>query len=98
MTTILANLTGALFAEMHLALQTHRLTPKLDAALAAYVAYWKKTGGSADAVVDFVRRLLQRARQSEAGTVHGTSAQDALVEQIVDRTAKLYFEAAKADR
>jgi hypothetical protein len=95
MTTLLANLTGALFAEMHLALQTGRLTPKLDAALASYITYWKKTGGSADAVVDFVRRLLQRARQTDAGSSHGPSAQDALVEQIVERSAKLYFEATK---
>jgi len=95
MTTLLANLTGALFAEMHLALQTGRLTPKLDAALAQYIGYWKKTGGSADAVVDFVRRLLHRARQAEVGSTHGTSAQDALVEQILQRTTKLYFEATK---
>lgn len=95
MTTLLANLTGALFAEMHLALQSGRLTPKLDAALASYIAYWKKTGGSAEAVVDFVRRLLHRARQSEAGSEHASSAQDALVEQIAERTAKLYFEVPK---
>jgi hypothetical protein len=96
MTTLLANLTGALFAEMHLALQNGRLTPKLDAALASYVAYWKKTGGSSDAVVDFVRRLLHRARQADAGSAHAASAQDALVEQIVERTANLYFELPKS--
>ena len=95
MTTLLANLTGALFAEMHLALQTGRLTPKLDAALAAYIGYWKKTGGSADAVVDFVRRLLQRARQSDAGSAPLGRAQDDLIEHIVERSAKLYFEATK---
>jgi hypothetical protein len=95
MTTLLANLTGALFAEMHLALQTGRLTPKLDAALAQYISYWKKTGGSADAVIDFVRRLLHRARQAEAVGAHGPSAQDALVEQIVERSMKLYFEATR---
>jgi hypothetical protein len=46
-------------------------------------------------VVDFVRRLLHRARQAEVGSTHGTSSQDALVEQIVERTSKLYFEAMK---
>jgi hypothetical protein len=93
---LLANLTGALFAEMHLALQSGRLTPKLDAALASYIGYWKKTGGSSDAVVDFVRRLLLRARQADAGSARAASAQDALVEQIVERSAQLYVEVPKS--
>jgi hypothetical protein len=96
MSVTLADLTGALFSEMHLALKAGRLTSKLDAALAAYTSYWKRTGGSADAVSDFVRRLLMRARQADAGTEHDDGALDDLIEQIVARSVELYFLTPKA--
>jgi hypothetical protein len=93
--TNLADVTGVVFGEIHLALGAGRITPTLETALQRYAAYWKRMGGSAESVGDFVRRLTERARHADAGVAKASEAADRIAMEIVDRAVEIYAQTMK---
>lgn len=67
MSDTLADITAKLVEELHGSLDRSAPGPKLDDALCAYVAYWRRMGASSTSIVAFTQRLVDRAR-AQSGT------------------------------
>ena len=86
----LAQLTRSLLTELHAAFLARQGSEALEAALCAYVDYWRHTGADADRIVDVTEILIERVRAEHAEADREMAARyDALTAQVLERCVVL---------